>query len=226
MTTRTTSRRQTSMTASRLRSLAAGSAVLAACVAGTTAADAATTTYIARTIAEPPGNGLAVTGELSEFAATSKARVLIPTKWRSRSGPAGQRRYTVAQNPSCRYELTYTVRSLLRSGGTAAEYVASELSAASARHLLDSGERGNRAFRVVRQSGGSRVRVDAIWAGVLTRRDDIAPAGQVAYTEIRVSARSTAGSECHAGTWRESLGPTIGDTLAAARTSLRFVRRG
>ena len=68
------------------------------------------------------------------------------------------------------------------------------------------------------------MRLDALWAGVLTERTDIAPAGQVAWTEIRVTAVSRAGDECHSGTWRQALGPTIGDSLAVARTSLRFTK--
>jgi hypothetical protein len=86
---------------------------------------------------------------------------------------------------------------------------------------------GSRAFRVVRQPGiGGRVRLDALWAAVLTRRADIAPAGQAAWTEIRVSAVSRAGDECHSGTWRQALGPAIGDSLAVARTGLRFTKSG
>lgn len=71
---------------------------------------------------------------------------------------------------------------------------------------------------------GGRVRLDALWAGVLTKRLDIAPAGQVAWTAIRVAAVSRAGDECHSGTWRQALGPTIGDSLAVARTSLHFTK--
>ena len=59
---------------------------------------------------------------------------------------------------------------------------------------------------------------------MLTRRDDVAPAGQVAWTELRVTAASRSGDECHAGTWREALGPVIGDSLAVARATLRFTR--
>lgn len=212
--------------ASHPRLLGGAAAALAAAVACASAAGAATTTYTARSFTEPAKPGLAVSGPLDDFVATSTARVVVPTTWQRRSAPAGRLRFTRTQNPSCRYDLTYTVRSLLAAGGSAADRVAARLPAASARHLLDSGTRGNRAFRVVRQSTtDGRVRVDALWAGVLTRRDDVAPAGQVAWTEIRVSALSRAGSECHAGTWRESLGPAIGDSLAVATTKLRFTRR-
>jgi hypothetical protein len=104
-------------------------------------------------------------------------------------------------------------------------YVAAGLPSPSARHLLDSGVHGGRAFRLVRQAGiGGRVRLDALWATVLTRRTDIAPPGQVAWTQIHVTAVSRAGDECHSGTWRQALGPAIGDSLAVARTRLHFTK--
>ena len=121
--------------------------------------------------------------------------------------------------------MTYTVKSVLAPSQDASTYLTAGLPAASSRHLIDSGVRGNRAFRVVRQPGiGGRVRLDALWAGLLTRRADIAPAGQAAWTEIRVTATSRAGDECHSGTWRQALGPSIGDSLAVARASLHFTK--
>ena len=178
-------------------------------------------------ITEPASHGLSVTGPLRNLTAASKARVVVPTTWRRLSAPSGRLRFATTQNPSCHYNLTYSVRSTLAPPGNAANYVAARLAAPSARHLLDSGERGNRAFRVVRQRGaGSPVRLDALWAGVLTKRADIAPSGQVAWTEVRVSAVSRTGDKCHAGTWRSTLGPAIGDSLAVAHTTLRFARHG
>ena len=121
--------------------------------------------------------------------------------------------------------MTYTVRSLLARAQEASAYVAAGLPSPSARHLLDSGVHCGRAFRVVRQSGiGGRACLDALWATALTRRADIAPSRQVAWTRIRVTAVSRAGGECHSGTWRQALGPAIGDSLAVARTSLCFTK--
>jgi hypothetical protein len=183
-------------------------------------------TYATRTITEPAASGLAVTGPLSEFVATSRARVLVPTAWQRRSAPAGQLRFQTTQNPSCHYTITYTAKSVLAPNQDAAAYVAARLVPPTSRHLLDEGARGSGAFRVVRQAGiGGQVRLDALWAGVLTRRPDIAPAGQTAWTEVRVRAVSRSGDECHSGTWREALGPTIGDSLAVARTGLHFARK-
>ena len=209
---------------SRAGLLAAAASIFSFAVTGPAGAQSGR--FITRTVAEPANPGLAVTGPLSDLAATSRARVVVPLAWQRRDAPAGRLRFQTQNNPNCRYNLTYTVTSVLAPAAAAAERVAARLPAAGARYVLDSGERGNRAFRVVRRrSSGGQVRVDALWAGVLTRRADIAPAGQVAWTEIRVAAASRSGDECHAGTWREALGPAIGDSLAVARTSLHFTEK-
>lgn len=144
---------------------------------------------------------------------------------RTLRAPAGRLRFQSVNNPSCRYDVTYRVRSVVAPSQDAAAYVAAKLPVPSAPYLLDSGVRGRRAFRVVRQRGTSaRVRLDALWAAVVTTRSDIAPAGQVVWTEVRVTAMSRAGDECHAGTWRDALGPAIGDSLAVARTALHFAK--
>lgn len=192
-------------------------------VAAAPAAAAQRATFVTRTLTEPATPGLAVTGPLSEFRATSRARVVVPSAWRSLRAPAGRLRFQSVNNPSCRYDLTYSVRSVLATSQDAAAYVTAKLPAPGAPYVLDSGVRGRRAFRVVRQRGTSgRVRLDALWATVVSARSDIAPAGQVAWTEVRVTAMSRAGDECHAGTWRDALGPAIGDSLAVARTALHF----
>jgi hypothetical protein len=59
---------------------------------------------------------------------------------------------------------------------------------------------------------------------VLTRRTDIVPAGQVAWSDVTVSAISRPGDECHSGTYRNRMGPQLGDALATARTTLTFDR--
>ena len=219
------------MTATALRATRPSAALLIAAVTVLGAfagrSDAATRgTFVPRTFTEPAASGLAVTGPLSDLRATARARVLAPTAWRSRRAPVGRLRFAATQNASCHYDVTYTVRSLLApTGPDAAARVTAGLPPAGPRYLLDSGVHNDRAFRVVRQpSTGGRVRLDALWTAVLTRRADIVPAGQTAWSEIRVTALSRRGDECHAGTWREALGPTIGDSLAVARAGLRFSR--
>ncbi len=197
--------------------------ILAVGLVATSRADAAT--FITRPVTEPVSGGLTVTGPLSGYVVTSNARVLVPTAWTVRSQKTSLRLRTT-QNPSCHYTVTYRASSTLDAPENAADRAARLLPAQGARYVLDSGVRGSRAFRVIRTPGlNGRVRVRALWTGVLTKRADIAPAGKVAWTQIAVDAVSTAGDECHAGTWRESLGPSIGDSLATARVRLHFTKR-
>jgi len=187
---------------------------------------AASTRFVTHTLTDPASRGLAVTGPLRGYVVTSKARVVVPTAWRQRSAPAGQLRFTTTQNSSCHYTVTYRAASVLAPPQTTSAYTEAKLPGAGPRYVLDGGARRNTAFRVVRRAGGAgAVRLDALWVGVLTKRADIAPPGKVAWTEIRVTAVSRTGDECHAGTWRSALGPAIGDSLAVARTGLHFVRK-
>jgi hypothetical protein len=180
--------------------------------------------YIARSFVEAANPGLAVSGPLAEFRAVSGARVIVPTAWKRLRARSGQLRF-ITPGRICRYRVTFTLRSRLAAPGDPAAYAANGLPSPGPAYLLDGGQRGSSAFRVVRQrTTGSVVRVDALRAGVLTRRADIVPLGQVAWTELRVTASSRRGDECHSGTYREALGPQLGDALAAARTRLRFVR--
>jgi hypothetical protein len=202
------------------------SAILALAVALTSvgAAKAADARLNLVSFTQPASTGLAVSGPLDEFRAVARARIAVPGGWRKLSSKAGQARFESTQSPGCHYRVTFTVATRSAAAGDAERYVAVALPAASAPYLLDSGVHGSRAFRVVRQKSTSGVRIDALWASVLTRRKDIAPSGQVVWSEIRATASSRAGDECHSGTYREALGPQIGDALAIARSTLRFVK--
>lgn len=198
--------------------VATGAALLAA---GPAAAQRSFTSY---PLAEA-GPGLAVTGVLSDLRAVSRTHALVPAAWQRRGAPAGRLRFTVRQNANCSFDVTYAVTSVVGGNEAAVDRVATALPLPGAPYLLDRGERGSRAFRVVRRrTTGDRIRVDALWAGVLTKRHDIVPSGSAAWTEIRVTAQSRPGDECHSGTYRQALGPAIGDSLAVARTTLAFDR--
>lgn len=193
-----------------------------------TSAGVATATearYLTSSFTEPASAGATVTGPLSQFVVVARARVVAPATWRRLPSAAGQQRFETTRSPGCRYRVTFSVsKRLAPAGGDAEHYVAAGLPAAGARYVLDSGVHGSRAFRVVRQRSSSAVRVDGLWAAVLTRRTDIAPSGQEMWSEIRVTARSRAGDECHSGTYRQVLGPQIGDALATATSTFRFVK--
>jgi len=197
---------------------------LALVATGAAVAQAADDRYVRHAVVEAANPGLVVTGPLKRFRAVNSSRVIVPVQWRVQPAKAGQRRYLSAQNSSCRFRITFTAKSRLAAPGDVLPYVTTALPAASSRHVLDSGVRNGGAFRVVRKQTTGGVRVDAIFATVLTRRADIAPAGQVAWAEVRVVATSSPGDECHSGTYREALGPQIGDALATARVRLSFVK--
>jgi hypothetical protein len=182
--------------------------------------------YVARSFTEPAKPGLAVSAPLEEFRAVAGARIVVPAEWRQRRVGAGRLRF-IASSRHCHYRVTFSVRSLLAAPRDAAAYVADALPSPELRRLLDRGERGGSAFRVVHEQGtATTVRLRALRAAILTRRADIAPPGQVVWSELIVTAASRRGDECHSGTWRDRLGPQLGDTLATARIKLRFVRPG
>jgi hypothetical protein len=218
--------RPTVLTTTAAAATALTLAALPAAAAPATAATK-TATVATRTLTEPAATSLAVTGPLKAYVAGSKARVVVPTAWATGRASAGTLRYTATQNTACHYAITYTVKTVVGDPGDAGARVAAELPAASSRYLLDEGARGTRrAFRVIRDrvGGDGRIRLHALWAGVLTKRADIVPAGKAAWTEIRVTATSGAADECHSGTYRDALGPNLGDSLAVARTVLHFTQ--
>jgi hypothetical protein len=180
--------------------------------------------YVVHSFTEPANSGFPVSKPLDEFRAVARVRVVVPAEWRRLKAGSGQRRFVDAGR-GCRYRVTFAVNSQLAGPRDAAEYVADALPSPGTRSLLDSGRRGSAAFRVILNRSRPVVQISALWAAVLTRRSDIAPPGQVAWSELSVAAASRRGDECHSGTWRDRLGPQIGDALATARTRLDFIRR-
>jgi hypothetical protein len=179
--------------------------------------------YVARSYTQTTSSGLAVTGNLSQFRAVARVRVVVPRTWRRLSARSHQLRFEIPGR-GCRYRVTFGVGTRLAAPGDPAQRAVELLPGAGPRYVLDSGQRNGSAFRVIREPSSDRVRLRGVRVSVLTRRADIAPAGQEAWSEIGVVATSRSGDECHAGTWRERAGPQIGDALATARTTLRFVR--
>ena len=206
---------------------APAAATVALALTGAGLAQAADNRHLAYSFTEPATPGLKVSGTLGEqFRAVAGARVVVPGQWRRLSARPGRLRFLNARGTSCSYRVTFTAKSRLAPADDPQQVAAAGLPAPGPRYLLDSGVRGGRAFRVVRARTSGGVRVDAVSTGILTRRADIAPSGQVAWGEIRVTATSSPGDECHSGTYREALGPQIGDALATAKARLKFVAPG
>ena len=198
---------------------ACGLALTGVLVAAGTAL-AADDSLVIKHFKEPASRGLTVKKPLDEFVAVSNARVAVPSRWKAK----GTTQFETPSNGHCSYRVKFTVRSRIDDPGDAAARVKAAVPG-SGSFVLDQGERNGGAWRVVRKSISGGIHVDAQWSGVLTRRSDIVPSGKVAWTDLSVSAESHKGDECHSGTYREVLGPQLGDALATARTSLKFVKK-
>lgn len=142
---------------------------------------------------------------------TVSIRVTWPSSWLVVDG----RPLTLREGTErCTYVITVTA-ALLPLEATTATVAAARLVPTEDGKVLETGRRGSAAWRVVRRRGSDPVRVDALRAEPV--RFLSAAEGRPVWLTTEVEARSTSGSECHAGTWRETLGPAIGDLLATAR---------
>jgi hypothetical protein len=206
-------------------SLAVAGLACAAALAGAGQVYAAAGAYTVASLTEPANPGLAVAAPLAEFHVVSRARIVVPASWKRLAAPAGSLNFRSSDDPGCTYTISFTVRSALVTPESTAAFVAGALPSADPRRLLDSGERGSSAFRIVRppSATGGIVQLSGLWATVLTRRTDIVPKGKVAWTELSVNATSLPHQDCGSGTYRDVLGPALGDVLATARTALHFV---
>jgi hypothetical protein len=208
-------------------SLALGLLVSAAAAVVPAAAQAAPTSsdYIARSVTPPASQGLPVAAPLDEFRAVARIRVIVPERWTVQRAPAGRLRF-LTPGVGCRYQVTFSVRPVIAAPGDPSARVNAQLVPPSTARLLDEGRRVGSAYRVTRPvTTDGTVSVRGLRSAVLTRRTDIVPAGQVAWADLTASARSRPGDECHSGTYRQTLGPQLGDALATARTTLGFARR-
>jgi hypothetical protein len=201
----------------------ASCAALAVAGASAPAAPAATTTYRVHSFDQSVATGLEVTGPLARFRAISRVRVVVPGDWRRESAPAGRLRF-LTPGAGCRYRVTFSVSSVRAAAGDAATRVDALLPVPRVNRLLDEGRRQGSAFRVIRplRTQDPRIELRGVRSAVLTRRADIAGAGQVAWSDVAASALSRPGDECHSGTYRVRMGPQLADALATARTTLRF----
>jgi hypothetical protein len=215
------------MTPARIAAGLGAALALALAIAPSAGAAAPTSSdYVARSFTGTAASGLPVTGPLAPRRAVARVRVVIPARWRVLSAPAGRLR-VITPGTSCRYRVTFTVSAALGAPGDAVARVDAGLPSPGPNRILDSGTHGSSAFRVTRPTSADQtVQLRGLRSGVLTRRTDIVPAGQVAWSDVRVSAGSRVGDECHSGTYRQVLGPQLGDALATARVRLDFTSPG
>src|SRR3954453_10532045 len=137
-----------------------------------------------------------------------------PATWTLRSHTSSSRTYRGPSNPGCTYDVTVSTRVTPDKAQPATAHVPEALPAPPRAYLLETGTRDTSAWRIVRQRSTGpvyRVRVNGILA---TRR--AYGTGTKAWHEIRVSAISRPGDECHSGTYRETVRSQVGDLLATS----------
>lgn len=150
--------------------------------------------------------------------ATLSARITVPRSWTLVTSKPTLQTYRVGST-ICRY--TVRVRTKLVVTSSDALGYARTATPGSGGYVLDEGTRGRAAWRVTRlRTNDTTTALKAVGVyprSLGTRNNDVIGSGQ-AFQVITFDAASQRNSECHAGTYREVLGPQIGDALAIART--------
>jgi hypothetical protein len=149
--------------------------------------------------------------EVPGVTAQPSATLIFPTDWRVTSLKKGV--LTLREGGRA---CTYTVRaSLSVAAADAADAVgrAAALTPATGSRVLESGTRNRAAWRVTRPAADRRISIVAVRVDPLGFQ-----AGAKLWLQTTVTATSHVGDECHAGTYRDTVGPGIGDALATART--------
>jgi hypothetical protein len=135
---------------------------------------------------------------------------VVPGSWRAR-GRAGGLARTFGPIGSCRFTVRVTARAVTGPDESAAGRI-ERVQPASTGRLLDSGNRRDFAWQVLRQRGSDTV------TGLLERPAPSVktqPAGARVWLEVRFTARADPSRECHSGGPR-TVGAQTGDALATA----------
>ena len=189
----------------------AASAVLALLVAAPTAV-AATNTGSVRVPFSSTVKIAGLPGKTGQISTT----LLVPNSWKRQKSSGNP--VWLAGHGSCFYRVTTKATLTVAPSSTAAVRVAGDLPETGPR-ILDSGTRNSAAWRVTRpeQAGRTHVRAVSAFSTAATSGATIPP-GQSLWLETWLFGLSRPGSECHSGTYRQTLGPQMGDVLATVRT--------
>lgn len=160
------------------------------------------------------------TEDTSTHRAGASLSLFVPGSWTKLRQSSPRVRSFRSGRAGCRYSISLTTSRQDDVAETAAERVA-RLRPADRRMVLDEGVRGTAGWRVIRvRREDGRVRIEALHSV----RRSLGASGR-AWQDTTVTATSRAGDECHTGTYRDALGPQIGDSLATARGRVyRFER--
>jgi hypothetical protein len=198
------------MTLRALVAAATASLAVAGAVAAPTAGAATYRSFGLSSTAPAEGLG----GSTSFF----RARVVLPASWKRLSAPTGALRFREGHG-HCFFTVTLSLRTRVAAAGSPADHVAADLAVPAPAYLLDAGQRAPGAWRVTRgATANQRITLNGEYARVAHADAGLIPGGQSAWAEIVATASSRPGDECHSGTWRDTLGPALGDAFATART--------
>ncbi|HVT78265.1 MAG TPA: hypothetical protein VHD87_14615 [Acidimicrobiales bacterium] len=145
---------------------------------------------------------------------TASVTLAFPARWDVTAATATHLRFREGTR-GCTYTVDARPDVVSVDAATATDAARSLVPTGTA-HLLESGQRGSAAWRVVKLRGnGTQVRLDAVRTQPL--RSVTARAGRPTWLATRLTAASDVGDECHSGTYRDTLGPALGDALATLR---------
>ena len=145
---------------------------------------------------------------------TARATLSFPARWTIVSTSANHLRLREGTE-QCSYTVDARIE-VVQIDAPNAVAAARSLVPTGRGHLLESGRRGSAAWRVVKLRGNrTQVRLDAVRAQPL--RFLSSQAGRPTWLATRLSATSGRNDECHSGTYRDTLGPYLGDALATLR---------
>jgi hypothetical protein len=142
--------------------------------------------------------------------------VAVPSSWSLRRS-ASAIRLRDRDFASCIYDVTITAQAIQSSATSPAEQIVAQQNVDPS-YVIDSGTRGRGAWRIVRQPGGSSKGVTVVGDLLLPH-----PArggsggGTTTWVGLHAVASARAGSECHSGTYRQAVGPQLGDAFASFR---------
>ncbi|MTD46607.1 hypothetical protein GKE82_20510 [Conexibacter sp. W3-3-2] len=170
-----------------------------------------------------------ISATVDGFAAVKgqgSVRLIFPTRWTAK---ASKTALTVTKaSDTCTYTVTAKADFVLVDRGADAQALVQAATPGTGPYVLDAGTRGTSAWRVVRRprtDGRTELQAMRITpTGVTAGRQTPTPAGKQVYLRTTVRALDRPSDECHTGTYRESLGPAIGDALAT-QTYQGFIQK-
>lgn len=145
----------------------------------------------------------------------TRAAVVVPASWKVLSRSAGSVRFLTPAR-KCQYEIRFSGGLLSGPDVEAATRVSVRLPGRRT-YLQGAGTRDDDAWRVVRRRGSGGRRLDGLLAVRARGFRGLSP-GTAVWFEVRAAAAALPNrQDCHAGFYRELLGPQLSDAFGAMR---------